>query len=229
MNAIQTEPLRYKHGALEFEGYLAFDGSTYGKRPGVLILHDEGGQDPYVRRRAVLLCRMGYAALALDLYGGGKLAKDTAEAAALSGALRKDPSTLRERAKAGLDAIRTVRCADSRSLAAIGYGFGGAAALEMARAGHDLRGVASFHGPLDTAAPAEPGAIKAKVLVLHGAEDPRVADAQVRGFQAEMGKAGADWQMLTMGGAGKDFTAAEGTPPERRSWIALKDFFTEIF
>jgi dienelactone hydrolase len=234
VNAIQTEPHHYKHGALECEGYLAYDGATYAKRPGILIIHDAPGQNPFVRRRAVLLARLGYAALVLDLYGGGKLAKDAAEADALSGGLLAEPEQLRERAKAGLDSLRTVRCAESRSTAVIGYGFGGSAALEMARAGHDLRGVASFHGPLASRRPAEPGAVKGRVLVLHGADDARVPPAQVQAFQDEMRRAGADWQMSVYGGAASGFTnpesgAAYSEAADRRSWQALKDFFTEIF
>ena len=239
MSALKTETVSYKHGGVEYEGYLAYDGATYAKRPGVLLAHAWFGQDPQVRRRAVLLAQMGYAAFAIDMYGGGKNARDTAEAAKLSSALRAEPDVLRERAKAGLDALRSCRCVESRRIAAIGYCFGGAVVLEMARANFDLVGVVSFHGLLDTSRPATAG-MRARILALHGASDPLVAPDQVRAFQDEMTRAGADWQMISYGGAVHAFTNTDAgadrgsglaydEAADRRSWQAMKGLFIEIF
>ena len=152
-------------------------------------------------------------------------------------AFRNDPAGLLRRAKAGLDTLTTHTQFDGRA-AAIGYCFGGMTVLQMARSGMDLTGVVSVHGSLATIAPAAPGAIKAKVLVCHGALDPHVPMAQVTGFLDEMKQSGIDWQLIMYGGAVHGFTNnAPSTSPgvaydlnaDRRSAIAIDDFLAEIF
>lgn len=236
---IKTQAITYKHGSTELEGYLAYDDSLKGKRPGVIAVHEWMGHGPYVRRRAEMLAKLGYIAFAIDMYGKGVLAKDHQEAGQLAGMYRKDRKLMRERARAGLDVLKKQENVDTSRLAAIGYCFGGTTVLELARSGTDLKGVASFHGSLDTPEPAKPGAIKAKVLVLHGAEDHHV-NPQVEAFQDEMRKAKADWQFTAYGGAVHSFTVPEaGNDPskgaaynekaDQRSWQAMQDFFKEIF
>jgi dienelactone hydrolase len=238
--AVKTAVIEYKHGETVLEGYLAYDDALPGKRPGVLIIHEWTGHNPYVRKRAEQLAAMGYVAFALDMYGKGVQAKDVQEAQQRSGAFKNDRALMRSRAAAGLDVLRKADRVDPRQLAAMGYCFGGTCVLEMARGGQDLAGVVSFHGDLATPTPDDARNIKGKVLVLHGADDPFVKDDVVAAFEAEMRKAGVDWEVVKYGGAVHSFTnpgagndnsrgAAYNAKADARSWQAMKDFFGELF
>jgi dienelactone hydrolase len=236
--ALKTEVVEYRHGDVVLEGYLAYDDSFQGKRPGVLVVHEWYGHNPYVRMRAEQLARLGYVAFASDIYGKGVLAKDQKEAAGLAGTYLGDRKLLRARAAAGLDVLRNRKEVDPTRLAAIGYCFGGSTVLELARSGADLKSVASFHGLLNTPTPEDARNIKGRVLVLHGGDDPYVPMKQVEAFQEEMRKGGVDWQFVTYGGAVHRFTnpeagsdnskgAAYNERADRRSWEAMKVFFAE--
>lgn len=235
---VKTEVVEYRHGDVVLEGYLAYDAALQGKRPGVLVVHEWMGHNPYVRKRAEQLARLGYVAFALDMYGKGVLAKDAKEAAALAGIYKGDRKLMRARAAAGLDVLRNRPETDRARLAAIGYCFGGTTVLELARSGADLVSVVSFHGGLDTPAPGDARNIKAKILALHGGDDPYVPAKQVEAFQEEMRKGGVDWQFVSYGGAVHSFTnpgsgndiskgAAYNERADRRSWQAMKSFFEE--
>jgi dienelactone hydrolase len=238
--ALRTEVVEYKHGDVVLEGYLAYDDAFSGKRPGVLVVHEWTGHNPYVRKRAEQLAQLGYVAFALDMYGKGVHAKDTKEAAALADIYKKDRKLMRARAEAGLDVLRKHAQVDPKRLAAIGYCFGGTTVLEMARGGSDLAGVVSFHGGLSTPNSDDAKQIKGRVLVLHGADDPFVPAAEVTAFEEEMRKAGVDWQLVKYGDAVHSFTnpeagkdksrgAAYQAKADQRSWEAMKAFFAEIF
>jgi dienelactone hydrolase len=238
--AIQTQEIDYKHGDTALQGYLAYDDALTGKRPGVLVIHEWTGHNPYSRKRAEQLAALGYVAFALDMYGKGVLAKDAKEAAQKSDVFKKDRSLMRARAAAGLDVLRKQERVDPKKVAAIGYCFGGTTALELARGGADLAGVVSFHGALDTPNPADAKNIKGKVLALHGADDPFVPLDQVNAFEKEMRDANVDWQLVKYGGAVHSFTnpgagdnvkqgAAYNKAADERSWQAMKDFFNELF
>jgi dienelactone hydrolase len=179
-------------------------------------------------------------ALAADIYGKGVRPESHEQAGKIAGAFKNNREQMRARAKAALDFVQSLEQVDAGKVAAIGYCFGGTTVLEMARAGMDLRGVASFHGGLDTPSPAEKGAVKAQVLVFHGAEDPHVKPEQVSAFQKEMTDAGADWQLVVLGGAVHSFTVPEAgndkskgsaynEEADKRSWTMLQDFLTDIF
>jgi dienelactone hydrolase len=235
---VRTEVVEYRHGNVLLEGYMAYDDSTKGKRPGILVVHEWMGHNPYVRKRAEGLARLGYAAFALDMYGKGVRAKDSKEAASLAGIYKGDRALMRTRAQAGLDVLAKHPMVDPARLAAIGYCFGGTTVLELARAGADLRGVVSFHGGLDTPSAEDARNIRGKVLVLHGGDDPYVKPAEVAAFQEEMRKAGVDWQFVAYGGAVHSFTnpdaggdnskgAAYNEKADRRSWEAMKGFLSE--
>jgi dienelactone hydrolase len=237
---LHTEVVEYRHGETTLEGYLAYDDSTQIKRPGVIVIHEWMGPNPYVRKRAEQLARLGYVAFAIDMYGKGVRPKDANEAAALAGIYRADRQLMRARANAGLEVLKKHRLTDVRQMAAIGYCFGGGTALELARGGAEVAGVVSFHGNLDTPNPADAKNIKGKVLVLHGADDPFVPPQQVSAFQEEMRQAKVDWQMVIYGGAVHSFTnpgagsdpakgAAYNEKADRRSWEVMKLFFSEIF
>jgi dienelactone hydrolase len=235
---MKTEVVEYRHGDVVLEGYLAYDDSFQGKRPGVLVVHEWYGHTPYVRKRAEQLARLGFVAFASDMYGKGVLAKDAKEAAALAGIYMGDRKLMRARAAAGLDVLRRRPEVDPARLAAIGYCFGGTTVLELARSGADLASVVSFHGLLNTPNPGDARNIKGKVLVLHGGDDPFVPMKQVEAFQEEMRKGGVDWEFVTYGGAVHRFTNPEAGSDnskgvaynelaDRRSWQAMKAFFAE--
>ena len=237
---LRTEVVEYKYGDVVLEGYLAYDDAVKGKRPGIIVVHEWWGLNPYARMRTEQLAKLGYIAFAIDMYGKGVRAKDPAEAGTLSGIYRGNRPLMRSRANAGLEVLRNHPLANVNRIAAIGYCFGGTVVLEMARSGAELAGVVSFHGGLSTPNPGDAKNIKGKVLVLHGADDPAVPPDQVIAFQDEMRKAGVDWQMVIYGGAVHSFTNPEaGNDPSRgaaynekadkRSWEAMKTFFGEIF
>jgi dienelactone hydrolase len=237
---IKTETVEYKQENAVLEGYLAYDDAFAGKRPGVIVVHEWMGLNDYAKKRAEQLAALGYVAFAADIYGKGVRPKDAKEAGEQASIYRADRNLMRVRAIAGLEELKKFRLTDTLKIAAIGYCFGGGTVLELARSGARLNGVVSFHGNLDTPHPEDARNIKAKVLVLHGGDDPHVPSEQVAAFQKEMREAGVDWQMIIYGGAVHSFTnPASGNDPskgvaynaeaDRRSWEAMKQFFGEIF
>jgi dienelactone hydrolase len=239
--AIRTEAITYKHGDVRLIGYLAYDDSFKGKRPGVLLVHEWWGLNEYIKNRSMQIASLGYIAFAADIYGDGFSTKDPSQAGAFAGKFRGgDRKLLRERVNAGLKVLMDQSLVDKRKIAAIGYCFGGTTVLELARSGAEIAGVVSFHGGLDTPNPDDARNIKAKVLILHGADDPNVPVMQVNAFEDEMRKTKVDWQMVSYGGAVHSFTNPDsGSDPSRgvaynekadkRSWEHMKVFFAEIF
>jgi dienelactone hydrolase len=238
--AVQTRVVEYRHGDTVCEGYIAWDDASSAKRPGVIVVHEWMGHNPYVRKRAEQLAELGYVGFAIDMYGKGVRAKTAQEASALSGKYKRDRELMRARAAAALDFLRQQPEVDADRIAAIGYCFGGTTVLEMARAGLDLKGVVSFHGDLGTIHPEDAKHIKARVLALHGADDPFVPAKTVAAFEDEMRKAKVDWQLVAYGGTVHSFTYPEADQynvpgakynerSDHRSWQAMKDFFKEIF
>src|SRR3990172_1438628 len=232
---VRTQDVEYKQGDTVLQGFLAYDDSIKGKRPGVLVVHEWTGLGPYVKRRCEQLARLGYVAFGADIYGKGVRPESHEEAGKVSGMYVKDRALLRARVKAGLDELSKNSLTDPSRLAAMGYCFGGASVLELARSGADVAGVASFHGMLASADPADAKKIKAAVLVHHGADDKFVDMKQVDGFIQEMKETKGDWRVIIYGGAGHSFTVAEtGDDPSKgmaydgradsRSWEATMDF-----
>ena len=237
---VKTETIEYEQGGVTLEGVLAWDDATTEKRPGVLVVHDWMGVGPFVVGQAERLARQGYVAFAADIYGKGVRPKDVKEAGEQAGKLRADRPLLRARAAAGLAELRRSERVDGAKVAAIGYCFGGGTALELARSGADLAAVVSFHGNLDTPDRTDAKKIKAKILALHGADDPYVPAAQVTAFESEMRNAKVDWQLIAYGGAVHAFTnPGAGTDPSkgaayderaaRRAWAAMEQLFAEVF
>jgi dienelactone hydrolase len=237
---LHTETVEYKHGEVVLEGYLAYDDAVTGKRPGVLVIHEWTGHNPYARKRAEQLAQLGYVAFALDMYGKGVKAKDARDAAGKASVFKENRRLMRDRAQAGLEILQKNPRVDPKRIAAIGYCFGGTTALELARDGADLVGVVSFHGGLNTPTPADAKHIKGKVLVLHGAADPVVPPKEVADFEHEMKSAGVDFHLIQYPGAVHSFTnPGAGNDPSRgtaynatadkESWAEMKKFFDKVF
>jgi dienelactone hydrolase len=235
-----TKSVEYKQGDTTLEGYLAYDDSISGKRPGVLIVHQWLGLTDYEKSRATQLAALGYVAFCADIYGQGVRPKNTAEAGVEATKYKSNRALLRQRASAGLDVLKQNELVDTTRIGAIGYCFGGTTVIELARSGAELNGVVSFHGGLDSPAPADGKNIKCKVLVCHGADDPYVKAADLAAFEDEMRQANVDWVLIKYGGAVHSFTqpmagsdnskgAAYNERADRRSWAAMKMFFAGIF
>lgn len=229
--------LDYMVGDTKCQGYLAYDMSKAVKRPGVLIIHDWNGIDAYEEGRAMQLAKMGYVALCADIYGKDSKPKNQQESGQQSGKYKADRRLYRERLAGALAELKRDPNVDPNRIAVIGYCFGGTGALEMARAGMDVKGVVSFHGGLD-AAEVEVGPIKSKVLICHGADDPFVPADQVEAFKKEFG--GADMEFVSYPGAVHAFTEpGAGNDPSKGaafnkaaaedSWAKMKAFLAKIF
>lgn len=237
---VSTDSFRYDGGDTELEAFVAAPADTDGKRPGILILHDWFGLVDHVKVRAQMLARLGYVALAGDVYGADTRPTSGDEAAGLAGKYYGDVDLFRSRVLANLETLRADPRVDTSRIAVMGYCFGGSGALEAARAGADVRGVVAFHGGLGTGKPAEQGSITASVLVLTGAQDPVVPPEAVDTFEDELRNAGVDdWQVVTYSGAMHAFAVPDTNAPDmgaqfqetanRRSWRAMEDFLEEIF
>ena len=240
MSEIVTKSVPYFDGDVELEGYIAWDNSQTGKRPGVLVVHEWTGLNDYARMRCRMLAEMGYVAFAVDMYGRGIRPQIPAEASEQAAIYRNDRTLMRRRVTAGLNVLLGNELCDTGRVAAIGYCFGGGTVLELARYGADIAGVVSFHGNLDTPDPTIARNIKCKILVCHGADDPHVPFEQVKGFFEEMSAAKVDYQFIAYSGAVHAFTnpgsgddpsrgAAYNAEADRRSWEHMKLFFAELF
>lgn len=238
--AVKTQTVEYKQGDTTLEGFLAYDDSIQGKRPGIIIVPEWNGVNDNSKRRAQMLAQLGYIAFAADVYGKGVRPANSKESAQEAAKYSGNRPLYRARVQAALDALRKNPLADTGKLAAIGYCFGGAGALELARSGADVAGVVTFHGDLSTPTPQDARNIKGRVLVLHGADDPAVPAKAVQALEKEMSDAKVDWQVVLYSGTVHSFTnpgagndnsrgSAYNERADKRSWIAMQDFFREIF
>jgi len=237
---VRARDVDYRCGEVNLRGYLAFDESIAEKRPGVLVFHEGLGLGEFAMERAGRLAALGYVALAADMFGERRQAANLQEVADLVGGLRAEPEELRARGRAALDTLAALPEVDAGRLAAIGFCFGGSVVLELAREGADLKAVVSFHGVLTTKMPAQPGAVKASVLVCTGVDDPLAPPEQVADFKNEMRTGGVrDWQVIAYGNTLHGFAnpAADGSmmrtalynaQADRRSWVAMQSLFDEV-
>jgi dienelactone hydrolase len=200
--------LEYHRDGLTLRGLLAQPDGP-GPHPAVLVMRDALALGEVVTRRARDLAAAGYVALVTDMYGVGPEAPDQAEAGRMYMELQQEPERLRARVVAAYEAIRSLTGVDASRISAIGYCFGGQCVFELARSGAEVRSVVSFHGLMTTKIPAQPGAVKARVLAITGALDPHAPLGDVEGFQKEMTDAGADWHVTIYGKGLHAFTDPE--------------------
>ena len=236
---MHTSNFIYHDGNQELHGYLAYDDQTHQPRPAVLVAPDWTGRNEFACKKAEMLANMGYVGFALDMYGDGRLGADVEEKQALIQPLISDRKLLRDRIRAGLNTVVNRPEVDDKRVAAIGFCFGGLCVLDLARSGADICGVVSFHGLLNKPDDLPDNAIKAKVLALHGYDDPMVRPEAVHEFCDEMTKAKVDWQMHMYGHTQHAFTNPQahdtqmGTiydaKAEHRSLQAMTNFLQEIF
>lgn len=236
---IVANTVNYQDHGVTLEGYFAVDDAQSGQRPAVLISHAWGGRDEFVQAKARQLAEMGYVGFALDMYGKGVLGTSPEQNAALMQPFMHDRAMLQQRIRAALQALCLLPWVDPHKVAAIGFCFGGLCVLDLARSGADVKGVVSFHGLLAPSDVPVQQPIRAKILALHGHDDPMVPVAAVQAFATEMTAAGADWQVHAYGNTMHAFTNPVANNPdfgtvynpvaERRSWVAMQNFLTEVF
>lgn len=228
----------YSAEGLEFVGTL-FQPAGAGPAPGVLVAHESPGVTEHTLNAAQRLAELGFVALATDYQGGGQVVTDRDEMMRRFQWLMADPGHIRARMAAALAALMAQPRVDAGRLAAVGYCYGGAAVLELARGGGDLKAVVGYHATLTTARPADAANIRGKVLVHIGADDPAVPAEQCTAFREEMTRAGVDWRLMLYGGTGHSFTNPEadgwGMPgfaysadADVRSWAASGQLFQEL-
>jgi len=235
---LRTDTIEYHDGKTCLEGFLAYDDSLGTLLPAVMISHACRGRDDFVCDKARTLAQLGYAAFALDMYGKGVLGNNLEENARLMQPFMDDRSLLQRRMIVALDTVQDLQQVDAERIAAIGFCFGGLCVLDLARTGADLRGVVSFHGLLTPLGNTQETRIEAKVLMLHGHDDPLVPVDDVLAVQQEMTEAGADWQFLSYGHTMHAFTNPMANDPDfgtvyqpvadRRSWQSMKNFLEEV-
>jgi dienelactone hydrolase len=232
---LNEELIHYRDGDAELSGLLIREDNETA-HPGVLVVHGGAGLDDHARSRARQLAELGLVVFACDMYGQDVIGNRERVLACIR-ELVADRDRISRRALAGLEVLASHPSVDG-DVAAVGYCFGGRAVLELARGGADLSGAISVHGSLHTEFPATPGAVKAKLLICHGALDPHVPIAQLTGFVEEMNSAGADFQLFVYGGAMHGFTHDVGPhgpgvayhrASDQRSFQAIKGFLAEIF
>ncbi len=237
--AIVSNTVAYLDGDKLLEAFFAFDDQVSGRRPAVLINHTWAGRDDFVAEKAKKLAALGYVGFAVDMYGKGVLGTNPEENMQLMQPFMADRTLLQQRMKAALAAVRLMPWVDDSNIAAIGFCFGGLCSLDLARTGADIKGAVSFHGLLTAPENTRGNAIKAKILALHGRDDPLVATEKMLAFEQEMTDAGVDWQLHTYGNTVHGFTNPLANDPvfgavyqpdsDRRSWIAMQNFLSEIF
>jgi dienelactone hydrolase len=240
---IITKVIDYSDGDISMKGYLAYDDSIKGKRPGIIVVHEWWGHNDYAKKRARMLAELGYHAIALDMYGNGKTAAHPKDASKFSGSVKKNMAVAEKRFMAAYNALQKQSNVDKSKIAAIGYCFGGGIVLEMARRGVDLDAVVSFHGSLGTNKKAVKGKIKADVLVLNGQADPFVKKEAIAALKNEMEAANVNFKFVNYLGAKHAFTnpgadkyglkfkipLAYNAAADKKSWIEMKTLLNKVF
>lgn len=235
---IATQQIEYYEGDVVFQGFLAYNKDASSKQPGVMIAHDWGGRGDFVCNKARELATMGYVGFAIDMYGQAQLGHDKVERRALLNPLMENRPLLLARMIAAYNTFAHLPQVDKEKIAAIGYCFGGLCVLDLARSGTDVKGVVSFHGRLTAAEHTRNTPVSAKILVLHGYDDPLVRPEQIELFAAEMNERTADWQVHMYGLTQHSFAIPGANDNEMglhydakadyRSWESTIAFLQEV-
>ncbi len=239
MAAVKSKNIVYKKGTESFEGILFTPDSVRGKAPGILMIANWMGVSDETKKQAERFANLGYVVFAADIYGQGKNPKTPDAAGKLSGSYKADRKLFRENLILGFNELKKQTNVDTSKLAAVGYCFGGTGVLELARSGADVKGVLSFHGALDSPAPADGKNIKAHVIAFHGADDPYVKAEDIVAFEKEMRDSKVDWELVKYGNAVHSFTeqsagsdnskgAAYNEKADQRSFAEAERFLKEI-
>jgi len=240
---IVGEEVSYSTDDLTMNGYLAYDESIEGPRPGILVVHEWWGHDDYARSRADSLAKLGYVAFALDMYGEGKQASHPEDAQKFSGQVMSNFESAKNRFQQALETLKGHPNVNTEQIGAVGYCFGGSVAIAMANAGFDLGGVAAFHAGLQLPVMPEEDTTSARILVMNGADDPFITEEQVNNLNSAMESAGVDYNYISYEGVKHSFTNPEATArgeefnlpleydeeADRQSWETMKNFFEETF
>jgi dienelactone hydrolase len=235
---MSTETIQYRDAEVTLEAYIAYPESL-APAPAVLIAPAWAGRDAFACKKADALAKLGYVGFALDMYGNAKVGKSVEENSALMSPFMQDRVLLRQRITAALHTVQNLKQVDKKRIAAMGFCFGGLCALDLARSGAEIIGVLSFHGLLAAPKDLPNKKMLAKVLALHGYDDPMGPPEQLLAFAKEMTQAQVDWQIHAYGNTQHAFTNPEAQDEklglifdevaEKRSWQSMKNFFTEIF
>ena len=239
--SLKEENVSYTGDDISMNGYVVYDASKQARRPAVIIVHEWWGLNDYPKMRAKKLAELGYVAMAIDMFGNGKTADNPNDAGKLAAQFYQNPAMAKARFDAALSKLKTYTEVDTNNIAAIGYCFGGAMVLNMARMGENLKGVVSFHGNL-VGVPANKDLLKAKILVCHGADDQFVKPTEVTEFKKQMDAVGADYTVKAYPNATHSFTNPSATEngekfkipikynaeADSASWNDMKDFFARV-
>jgi dienelactone hydrolase len=235
----KSQPIHYRDGETICHGHLVFPENVNANTPIVLVAHDWSGRNAFADEKAAELAKLGYIGFAMDLYGEGRVGNNNEEKSALMSPFASDRKKLKQRLLAAYQAAKTLGQGNPKAIAAIGFCFGGLSVLDLARTGEPLAGVVSFHGLLNAPESLAPERIQARVLALHGYNDPMAKPPQVIEFADEMTKAGADWQVSMYGNTVHAFMnplahdEALGLvySPEiaKRAWAAMVQFLGGVF
>ena len=241
---IQTQEINYSSGGTQLNGYLAYDDSVQGKRPGILVVHEWWGHNEHARDRARMLAKLGYTALAVDMYGDGKFADHPQKAGEFMNAAFKDWEGSQAKFNAAKKLLQNHATVDPEHIASIGFCFGGAVSLRMARGGADLDAVVAFHSALPTEPAVSPGQVKAAVLVINGADDAWLDPKAVASFKKEMSGAASDFKYINLKGIKHSYTNKQAdefskkfkidnlkydAQADKHAWSAMQNLFKRVF
>ena len=229
---IKTDAVDYKQGDTALEGYLAYDSSANGKRPGVLLLHRYDGMSDFTRQHTEMVAKLGYVVFAPDIYGKAVRPKGIPEFVEQSKIYNADRPLMRARAQAGFDVLRQSPMVDAGRLGMIGYCFGGTVAVELAGTGVPVLGTVAIHGSFRNHEPQAHKNIKGRFLILHGAEDPIAPLDEVNKLIKDFRAAKVDWQMELYSGSEHGFSVPKNAAEQRANMLsqaATVRLFSEIF
>ncbi|MBT5376719.1 MAG: dienelactone hydrolase family protein [Nitrospinaceae bacterium] len=241
---IKTEEIEYSHNGTKLTGYLAYDDSKSGKRPGVLVAHEWWGHNDHARNRAKMLAEAGYTALALDMYGSGKLANHPQKAGEFMNAAFSNWSDSEARYNKAMKILKEHKTVDATRIGSIGFCFGGAVSIKMAKGGADLKGIVGFHSALPMEPAITKNSMKAAVLIINGSEDGFLKPETVAAFSEDMFKANVDFTYMNLRGVKHSYTNPQADElskkfnivaleynkkADEQAWAAMLIFFKRVF